>query len=521
MTVSMDTLSEPDPEPPGLDPGPGRDHKAGRPHFRPALLLFLGGTLMIFTDMRGGAGLLAWLAPVPFLLHAASFRGWKDRGWLLLVLLVAFNLLFAKQVSTPVVYSLPFGVAIATLTAVKFFLTYMAWGTIRRWGGDLAGLLAFPALLVILEYLQAFHTPFGVWGSLAHTQVYNLPLLQTASLLGFLGLTALIAWGAALFASLILDGTPQRKGVQLILFSAVAAGLLVYGDIRLDRTAQGESIRASAVVSDLQPPTGLPRPSDPAIREETEEMLRRTARAAELGASFVVWSEAATLVSPQREPAFLDRVAAVAREQGVSVVAAYGVIPPAVEGHGDSKFENKYVWLRPDGTVAETYYKHHPVPGEGSVPGTAPLRAIETADGRMAGAICYDYDFPRMAQTHAELDAGMVVLPGLDWRGMRRRHSFMARVRAIEGGFSLLRSVNDAVSLGVDGYGHIRASRSDFAANDHIMIAQLPVGRVHTVYSRIGNVIVYAALAGLLFALGVAIRGYTARKGPSRARGGG
>ena len=39
---------------------------------------------------------------------------------------------------------------------------------------------------------------------------------------------------------------------------------------------------------------------------------------------------------------------------------------------GMRSFENKDVWVGPEGDV-ETYFKHHPVPGEGSVRGEEPL----------------------------------------------------------------------------------------------------------------------------------------------------
>ena len=69
------------------------------------------------------------------------------------------------------------------------------------------------------------------------------------------------------------------------------------------------------------------------------------------------------------------------------------------------RLENKYVWFAPNGEVLDTYHKHHPVPGEPSIRGSAPLRTVDRPYGRAAGAICYDYDFPSMAAAHGRLGA--------------------------------------------------------------------------------------------------------------------
>lgn len=181
----------------------------------------------------------------------------------------------------------------------------------------------------------------------------------------------------------------------------------------------------------------------------------------------------------------------MAKADHIAIVAAYVVLLPKGAPY---RLENKFTWITDTGEMAETYRKHHPVPGEGSVPGQAPLKLVPTAYGNMAGAICYDFDFPQVALTYARLGADFVVLPGLDWRGMLRRHSLMARMRAIEGGFPILRPADGATSMAFDSRGQILAALPNFGSNDREMLAYMPVGRTATLYSRIGNVIAYTAL---------------------------
>jgi apolipoprotein N-acyltransferase len=205
--------------------------------------------------------------------------------------------------------------------------------------------------------------------------------------------------------------------------------------------------------------------------------------AASRGARVVVWNEAATVVPAAEESLFVRRGAELARRRGIDLVLAY--IVPATDV--PYRMENKYVWLSENGDVLESYFKHHPVPGEGSLKGAAPLRVLARPYGKLAGAICYDYDFPEMSLAHARLGAGLVVVPASDWRGIDPYHTQMARIRAIEGGFSVLRPVRWATSGAFDAYGRSRATLSHFEDNDRVILATLPVLRVPTFYSRIGD----------------------------------
>jgi len=332
-------------------------------------------------------------------------------------------------------------------------------------------------------------------------------LLQIASLGGFLAISVLVAWGSALTAELILLGAGRRalfeRRYAVAAFTLVLTAAYIYGDLRLDQVPKGPQILAAAVMSDYRFAGEIPEPDSPAVRKNSDALVEKTRAAARVGARLVAWGEGSTVVSPNGEKALLARLSRIAEKRRIQIVAAYVVIPKGGIGPG-RPFQNKYSWILEDGSVAQTYYKHHPVPGEGSVKGDAPLKLVGGDLGGLTGAICYDYDFPGMALSHAAIGADMVVVAGLDWRGMLCRHALMARIRAIEGGFSLLRPANGATSMAFDNRGRIRAAMSNFGENDKIMLASLPASRNFTLYSRIGNLPAYFALAVLLRFLVVA-----------------
>ena len=291
-------------------------------------LLLIGFILILISNMRGGAGVFAWFMPIPFLLYVALYRGAKERLWLLAVLLAGFIGVLAKTTSEPLMFSVAFAIMSGTVTGLRYFLAFLVWDYIRKWAGARIGVLAFPAVVVSLEYLQAFYSPLGDWGALANTQLYNLPLLQTAALFGFLGISALMAWAAVLAASLILEGSVAGARTPIALFIVVFVALNVYGDLRLDAVPRGKHVLAAAIANDYTFTGALPDPRDPAAARNTNTLIEKTREAARQGAAIAVWGEASTIVSESGEQQLLGTLSDVARSDHIAIVAAYVVTRP-------------------------------------------------------------------------------------------------------------------------------------------------------------------------------------------------
>jgi apolipoprotein N-acyltransferase len=179
-------------------------------------------------------------------------------------------------------------------------------------------------------------------------------------------------------------------------------------------------------------------------------------------------------------------------------------------------FLNRYAWITQDGELLEVYDKHHPVPGEPVVQGTTPLQVHHRPYGEVAGAICYDFDFPSHARTLARDGAGLLVVPSSDWAGIDPMHTQMARVRAIESGVSVLRPVRWATSAGFDAQGRVRGWMPVSEDNDRVLVVDLPTTQVSTAYASLGDAPM--SLAGLyllgLLALVLRRRRATATREP-------
>lgn len=113
-----------------------------------------------------------------------------------------------------------------------------------------------------------------------------------------------------------------------------------------------------------------------------------------------------------------------------------------------------------------------------------------------------------------QLGAELVVVPSSDWRGIDPVHTLMSRVRAIEGGFSVMRAVRWGSSAGFDAYGRVRGWMPVTEDNERVLVMNVPVGRVETLYSAIGDAPVAAAGVWLLIALVFAWRRGGRRRRP-------
>jgi apolipoprotein N-acyltransferase len=163
--------------------------------------------------------------------------------------------------------------------------------------------------------------------------------------------------------------------------------------------------------------------------------------------------------------------------------------------------------IDPAGKTVMSYLKSHPVTGwEAGImrTGGGIVPVVATPEGRMAGAICFDADFPEFIRQAAQAKADLLVLPVNDWKEVKDIHLQMHAFRAIENGVPLLRAAASGISTAFDPWGRTLGLADYFAEGDRTMTAQIAVGGVRTIYARTGDLFAWACVAGLVIALGAA-----------------
>jgi apolipoprotein N-acyltransferase len=486
---------------------------------RPWLWLVLGAAVsLLAVDGRFDLPIAAWIAPV-LLLRFSRTSAWP-------VAVAGTVLAAAVQMAVYMMEGAapfnPIAIGLCLALGLLFALPYAADRLIGPRLSDLGRLLLMPAAWALTEFTAASTLPVGTAiGARAVTQAENLALMQVISLAGPYAIGFLIAL-AATAANQVWE-TPSRKA--LIRYgggvAAVLAAVLAFGEARLaasSAAAPGPTVKIAGIV----PATALRAPAwagvgmanwppSPAAKAAVatpqaraahaavqDQLLADTRAAARAGARIVFWSETGAPTLEADKPALLARVSDLARSEGVYVDAAVGV-----------PFERNETYLfGPDGRQLWHYRKNHPVPGMEPVAPTRnapPLAA--TPFGVISNVICYDADFPPLARVKADI----LLLPGWDWPEMGYVHTMrMARLRAIENGYSLFRNDYQGVSAAFDPYGRTLAMQNTLPGAAYALLADLPARGVATLYGRLGDW--FAWLCGLA-TLGLVGWGLVRRRG--------
>ena len=133
--------------------------------------------------------------------------------------------------------------------------------------------------------------------------------------------------------------------------------------------------------------------------------------------------------------------------------------------------------------------------GEGRVP-------VMAASGRrIAGAICYDADFPEFSRQAAQNSADLLIVPANDWKTIKDIHFQMHAFRAIETGLPVIRAAASGLSSAVDPWGRVLGVADYFAEGDRTLTVQMPLGGVPTLYARTGDLFAWLCAAGLVLSL--------------------
>lgn len=477
------------------------------------LWLLLGAVLSLFAvNGSWGIPVTAWFFSVFLLRFSRTSRPLAGIGlvWLVSVGTVLF---WMWRVAVPLTGLVVLGgLAFGTVLALPYLVDRLLAPRL----GMIAGLLPFPAALTAAEFLLGRFGPFGTaYGLLADTQQANTALLQVISVTGPYSIGFLIGAFATAVNAVWQHPRAKRAARALAVYAAVLAVVIAGGSVRLaffpasSGTVRIAGINPSLAALDAEmkalglsgfAPTAVPR-FDPdtvpvASSAVIDGLFGNTRRAARAGAKIVVWSENAARISAAGEPSFLSAAQALARQEHIYLLVADNVhtADPALD-------RDETHLITPDGGIAWTYEKAHPIPGlESYTPGDAKVPVIDTPYGRIANVICYDADFPDMMH----VDAGIMLVPGGDWPEFGRAHTEMSSLRAIENGYALVRQDFSGWSAGFDHQGRTLSTQETTVDHDS-WILDVPTRGTTTAYRLFGDIFAWLCLAGTIVLIGYTI----------------
>ena len=485
----------------------------------PSMWLVLGVSLLALAT-RMPIPPFAWAALV-FLLHASrSVTAAGGVVWFSVALYV--SVLIGLRPSLPVSGAIYF--VISALFAATIAVPFLVDRFVVERAGPTLAVLAFPLAFVAVEFLRSRLT--STWESIAYTQYGVLPLMQVAAVAGIWGITFLIAWFASAFDLAWRNGFAWSITSRPLAISAsVTAAVILGGTIRVALApTNGPSMRVATINRplDLFVPGEMTRiaeghvslaervPFAQKLHRLHDWFLEGSRREARAGARLVVWPEQNLLVFKDDEAAFLERATRLAADEHIYLAMGMGTIYLGER----LPFENKLVIIDPAGRIAISYVKEHPVMGwEARIMrvGRGGIQVLPTPNGRIAGAICFDADFPSYIRRAGLEGTELFVLPVNEWRSIKDIHFHMHVFRAIENGMPIVRAAALGLSAAVDPWGRVLGVADHLAPGDSTLVAQVPIGHVPTLYARAGDLFAWLCVAGLVSMLGIGAAASTNR----------
>ena len=417
------------------------------------------------------------------------------------------------------IIGVPAGLAIFTSFGVVLARLVWSSGALR--------ILALAAGLTVAEWLRGHVLTGFPWNTYGYALTGSLWLAQASALVGIWMLT-LIAVAAFASPAVLADRHASlRARCWLPAGAAVAlAAFALFGASRLAampmRFVEGVELRL------MQPNLPEDETSNYSAREEVMRryiaLSRRPSAQRPNGMADVthlVWPESAFPFFLAYEGKALADIVDLLPPRAILITGAVRASRPDPDGHVRHAYNSIYV-LDHDVSVRGLYDKVHLVPFGEYLPfqdfmeSLGLLQLTKIRGGYLAGEqhkplaipgappalplICYEIIFPDEARAYeGDRPAWIINLTNDGWFGLSSgpyQHFQQARVRAIELGLPLVRAANTGISAVVDPLGRIVASLP--LGVDGVLDARLPQPAPATVYTRIGDLPTYAALAGIL-----------------------
>ena len=467
----------------------------------------LSGVLLFFGSGLHPAWPLTWVAVLPVLL--VCLRSSPRRAFVVAAIAWLAGEANMWRYLTGLAPA-PLVAGFLVVPAIMFGFAVLLFRAFARRGAPCRAMLALPAAWVAYEHVNTLASPHGTFGSLAYTQLDDLPVLQIAAITGIAGIVFLLLLAQAAAALAWGEGGRGRRS-GLVATAATILAVVVYGGWRLSSPGGSSRVTVGLMASDL------PRNVNPVGAADTPRLLTDYAshldQLSARGASVIVLPEKlGVVVDGQRGNA--DEVLEAASARAGAILVA-GVIRSV----GGVRFNEARVYAT--GRLFGTYDKQHMLPPLESdlTPGVS-RTVLQQPSGPWGVAICKDMDFPMPSRGYGADGVGLLLVPAWDFSEDGWLHARMAVTRGVEYGFAVARAAKSGLLTVSDDRGRILGVASSGAAPFASLVETVPVGHGRTLYARLGDWFAWAdvgLLAILLVSFGIRADALSGRPSSTRS----
>jgi apolipoprotein N-acyltransferase len=493
-----------------------------RPVYRPYVLSFISGALLVLCFPTAGLWGLAWVALVPFL---ASLREVRPGGGFRAGFLMGLPYFFGTQYwiyhSINYYGGASFWLAISTVLLLAAYesLYIGVFGMLFSYSvrnTPLPALFLAPVYWVVMEFVRSYALTGFPWSSVGYTQYAFLPAIQFADITGVYGVSFLVvAINGAVADFFITRRRRAEKPLANLWPTAVGLAALAvfvlavfgYGQFRLNQHRPGREVKVSVVQGSVDQSVKW----NPAYSEEVMGIYEGlTAAVADERPELIVWPESAVPFYWERDADETAEMRRLASALGTDLLFGAVTVKDAYE------LSNSAVLLGKNGETLHIYDKIHLVPFGEYVPlrsvlglfvnrlvegvgDYVPGRSYEKAQaevGSFATLVCYEVIFPGLVRKFYKRDGDLMVnITNDGWFGRTTgpyQHFSMGVLRAVENRKPLVRAANTGISGFIDSNGRVLSALPLFERG--ALTEEIRTDTTRTFYSRFGDLFSYLCI---------------------------
>lgn len=483
-------------------------------------LALLSGLLLGFSFPPFKLGFLAWVSLVPFLRVLLMETPWRS-AWFGFIAGFSMNIVALHWLAFNI--GAPPPVAFLSMVAAGIYLA-LFWAIISfifSWTQSISGtgLMLFPFVWVAMEYIMSIGPMGFPWVSLSTTQVDYLPPIQLAEWTGIFGITFWVITINVILYGLV---TSIRKNwmsvVRMALVVVVSVWLLGY--LRLASLSDGydlSKVKVSVVQPNIGPHEKWEMKKQDWVFSHLDSLYMI---ASQSKPDMIIWPEAALPTFLTKNHSRLMLVRQRIRQTGIPLLT--GTIDWSSSGK-QRVYYNSVAFIKEDGKIP-VYHKNQLVPlGEFNpfsrqIPSSEELNLghytrgeektiFQLKESFFASIICFESVFPRLVRRLTNVGAQFLVIVVNDgWYGSSSelyQHKAIARLRAIEHRYPVVRSANTGISTIIDRSG--REITTLGVGKTGVITASIGPVEGQTFYGHYGEWIVFVSLLSILF---IGIRGW-------------
>ena len=472
------------------------------------LWLLAGCAFLLFMGGKWNLPVTTWIGSIFFLRY---FRMQRSFWGILLAfpfILLASHIFFiglAEQVD--LVFKILIAVSFTLYIMIPCLLDFYLHDRIRN---QLLSTLVYPVSLIVIQFMLSYIEQLGTILHWTGSMFSLKPLIQLVSITGVWGPSFLVGWLASIINMLWEENFDLKKvRLPVAVFTGVFLLIILWGTIRLAFFAPDSgTVKVGSVIVGFQEDNyfytyeamadEVKAKLKEKYRETTYEVQNELFSSSEKlipsGIRILSWASGNAVVFAEDEAMLIRRMQDFARNHQIYFFPSLLVL-------GDYKGpdQNHVLAIKPDGEIAYDHYKGRN-PNAGFYQGNM-VEIINTPYGRIASPICFEMEFHRFIRQAGKKGVDIFIVPGDEpARGSANMHTELSMLRAIENGCSMLRTTLEGLTMGADYQGRV-LTQMDFynTLNNRIIITEIPVKGVRTIYSQAGDWFAWFCVIMLIF----------------------